>query len=187
MLPYSIGHEILLLNQRNPLIFDRADFEKLEPAQQRSAVIRAALVCYRTWGQNHRRERNLSLWMWFNRRANWAAEIAEFRNYRTAGTSYPPAPTDDAYMMANGGQKRDGGRSLGGSDLARALGFACDHFKALGCESAYDVPFGLANHLYLTAMEMEGNVVIENEREAEVREELVEHMAKIEEERRCRR
>lgn len=185
MLSYSVGHEILLLNQINPLLFDRHLFDKLPVDQQRAAIIRAALVCYRTWRQNQTPEKYLRLWSWLIRRSNWSAEIAEFRNYRSAGSQFPPVPKQEHYVIAAGlDGKEEIGRFMGGSYLARLLTFLARGglYKSIGFETPYDVPFGMANYLYLSELETDGAARIENEREAQVRMEMEAHEAEIKQE-----
>ena len=72
MLEYSIGHELTLLSQRNPLLFDL--FPGLPEEARRAALIRAALVCHRTWSQQYRRERNMWFWGWLIRKADLERE-----------------------------------------------------------------------------------------------------------------
>jgi hypothetical protein len=177
MLPYSIGHELILLNQRNALLFD--NFNALDFEQHRKAIIRAALVCYRTWKQNAQRERNLWLWGKLIRKSNWAAEIAEFRIYRNAGSAGPPGPTQEAYEIAAMIQGEEPGREFGGSNLARLMAYSCRVFSGLGYETPYDVPLGFLNHVYLSELEVIGNARIENAKEAQVREEMAQHRADV--------
>jgi hypothetical protein len=179
MFPYSIGHEITLLSQRNPLLFDA-------PLKQpMTAIIQAALICSRTWRQQGRRERNMRLWGWLIRKSDPNAEIAAFHAYRAAGSSCPPSPTQENYEIANGLEHEEQGRAFGGSHLARLLAYAATVHRALGHETPYDVPMGLANHLYLSELELAGNVRIENEREAQVRIEMEQHKADIAKEKQC--
>lgn len=185
MLPYSIGHEIILLSQRNPLLFDQQFFDKLEFSEQRLAVVRAALVCYKGWRQSFVPEKNLLLWGWKNRKANISLEIAEFRNYRTAGSASPPSPSKEDYEIANGLQNEESGREFGGSHLARLLAYVSVISKSMGYDTPYDFPFGLANFMYLSDLEIAGNCRIENSREAQVREEMAEHRRAIKEEKKC--
>lgn len=177
MLPFSIGHELLLLNQRNALLFE--NFNTIEAELQRKAIIRAALVCYRTWRENHRPERNLTVWGWMIKGSDWAAEIAEFRNYRDAGSSGPPAPTQEAYEIAAMIQGEELGREFGGSYLARLMSYSLKVFSGLGYETPFDVPMAFLNHVYVSELEVTGNARIENRKEAQVREEMAEHRAAV--------
>jgi hypothetical protein len=120
------------------------------------------------------------LWGWLIRKADFALEIASWRNYRAAGCTCPPSPSEEDYQIANG-KDLESGRSFGGSMLARLIPYLSRHglYAALGCDTPFDVPFGLANHLYLSELEMEGNVLIENAREAQVKEEMIEHRKAI--------
>lgn len=184
MLPYSIGHEILLLAQRNSLaVLEEGEFARLPAEAQRSAVIRAALVCYRSWRENQRRERNLRLWGWLIQGSDWAFEVALFRNYRLAGSLGPPSPTQENYEIANGLQNEEAGREFGGSHLARLVDYFSTRAAGLGYETPYDVPLGFAEHVYLAALEAAGNYRIENGREAQVAAEMEGHRKAIAEEK----
>jgi hypothetical protein len=183
MLPYSVGHETILLSQRNPIVLD--GFEQLSFSEKRQAIIRAALVCYRTWEQNNRPERNLRLWLWKIRKSNWASEIAEFINYRVSGSLCPPSPSQAAYEIAAGVQNEETGRSFGSPHAACLIAFLCPIHSSLGYVTPWDVPLGLANFLYFSQLEMAGNVRIKNARESQAESELAEHESAIKKERQC--
>lgn len=183
MLPYSIGHEITLLAQRNPLLFDL--FGQFSDADRRSALVRACLVCHRTWRQQYRHEQNMRLWAWLISKADLAAETEKWLAYRQAGTSSPPQPSQEDYEIANGIQNEEPGRAFGGSHLARVLAYVAPIHRSFDAETPFDVPLGMANHLYLSGLEMAGNARIENVREAQVRLEMEGHRAAIEKEKQC--
>lgn len=189
MRPYSIGHELLLLAQQNPLLYAREYFDNLSPALQRLAVIRAALVCYRTWNQNQQPERHLRLWGWRIRKDDFALAIAEFRNYRAAGSACPPTPTKENYKIAAGKPDAEFGREFGGCYYAKLVAHFSrgGMFSALGHETAFDVPLGFANYVYLSELELDGMALIENEREAQVAAEMDEarRQAAAEKEAQC--
>lgn len=183
MLPYSIGHEILLLAQRNALLFH--GFELLPATDQRAAIIRAVLICYRTWNQNQIPEKHIRLWgLLILRKADFPVEIASWLNYREAGVATPPAPTQEAYEIAAGVQHEDAGRQPGSPALARLLAYATRLSDKLGFETPYDMPYGMANTMYLSELEMDGTARIENYRELEERIAMARHRAEIEKERR---
>lgn len=142
MLDYSIGHELILLSEGNPLITaSGADFATLPASDQIFAIQRAALVCSRTWSENRRPFRWLKLWLWFTRNANFALAIAEFRNYVVDGSSIPPLT-----KLGNGSE---GTRLLGSPLLARVLPFV---------NYDYDCPLGLALWCYFSEMEMQERI-----------------------------
>jgi hypothetical protein len=183
MLDYSIGHEMLLLSQRNALLFD--GFECLKAGEQRAALMRAVLICYRTWNQNQRADRHLMLWGWSIRNVDWPTEIALFRNYRDAGSQGPRSPSQEAYEIAAGVQKEDEGRQMGGSTIARILDFACTRYQSLGFVTPYDMPLGFTCHLYLSGLEIAGQARIENQREMDERLAMEKHRADAEKEKAC--
>jgi hypothetical protein len=151
MMDYSIGHELLLLHERNALIVpdDSATDETY-----RFAILRAVMICSRSWEENQRPMRWRRVWSWLARRCDLAAAIQAFREYRLAGVSMPevkPIP----------GEK---GRALGGPHLARVLEFA----MRLRGQEAFDMPFGLAQWLYYCGAESEGACMMLSDEEREM-------------------
>src|ERR1700739_3495079 len=54
MLNYSVGHEIILLSRRNPLVcLSAEEFIKLPGEDQRTAIIFAADCCCQNWSEYH--------------------------------------------------------------------------------------------------------------------------------------
>lgn len=182
MLPYSIGHEIILLSEHNPLLFDGAN-----PEQRNAGLMRASLVCYRTWKQNKQAESNIRFWQWCNRRVNWESEIARFTAYRASGIEGPPSPTEENYEIAAGKTHADAssesGRQFGGSVFSKMLAYFCPLHSALGYDTPYDIPLGFGLHVYYSHLEMAGNCLIENEREAQVALEMEQHYSAISKEK----
>jgi hypothetical protein len=179
MKSYSIGHELLLLESCNPILFN--GFDSLDKVTQRQAAIRASLICSQDWCRNHRAHRWLKLWRWKNRNADYPLAIAYFRNFRKSGSLFPPTPDKEADGIANGpGEKK--GRELGGPYLARLYNFVAafpaSEIKIHG-KTAFDFPMGLANFLYLTNLECDGDLKIENAKEAEIKQEMIDNRAKI--------
>lgn len=171
MLPYSIGHEILLAQRKNPLVqLSQEDFNKLTIEQQCAAVIEAALICSRTWKQNQRQHKWVKLWGWFIRKEDFALAIAEFRIYRAEGSTWPMiAPLDDS----------EKGRELGSPYLARILSYATTVYG----ENALDAALGLSQWLYFAHAESEGACRVENEMEEAVRTQKAAILEDIERER----
>ena len=92
MLPYSIGHELLLQQSRNPIIGERDFFDGLPLEQQFYAVMKSALICSQDWQQNNK----VGFFTVFNRHGrrkirneNYSLAIANFRNYRESGSTFP--------------------------------------------------------------------------------------------------
>lgn len=148
--PYSIGHELLLQGQRNPIIGNPSEFDSLPMKMQRLALVGAVMICERSWDEQDNPHRWLRLWGWLLRKANWKSEVSSFRNYRINGSTFPallPIP------------KNEEGRTPGGPFIARLL---------LLSGINYDCPLGLAQWIYSTHQECEGNCKIANETDSAV-------------------
>lgn len=169
LLDYSIGHELLLFRQNNPLLFTKEGFDSITPDAQCAAVIRGVLICSRTWSENKKAHKWLRVWNWFNRNADFPLAIAEFRNYRESGSSFLPSPSEIADDIANGEKKE--GRRLGSPFMARLYNFVCalpDREIKVHGESAFDFPMGFATHLYFSHLEVEGSLKVQNENELDI-------------------
>jgi len=166
MADYSLGHELLLLQQRNPLVMmNGAEFNALPIVAQIQSVTRAALICCRSWSENKGSHRWLGFWRWKNRRADYPLAIAEFRNYRESGSTFPNIlPPEES------------GRALGAPYFARLTAYACARFGA----SAMDQPLGLVQWCYFASSEEEGAVRIPNAAETETIDEVARLSAEIE-------
>lgn len=162
MLPYSIGHELLLFQSRNPLVMH--GFETLATEERVSAIISAANICSMTWEQNHFepkkwREKYLSRRVWkkwdkATRKSDWEAEIKAFRAYREVGSASPHVePADSAT-----------GRDMGAPFHASLIQFLIQKMDVpeIGC---YDYALSLAKFHYYTAAESSGDIKIVNENE----------------------
>lgn len=160
MREYSIGHELLLIRGRNPLVISNAEtFEALPIAKQNHAVIQAALICCRSWEENKRPHRNIRYWGWLNRKADWATEIWQFASYRGNGSTWPTMT-----MKELQGDKEKG-RSLGSPLLARLMPIAA----VLNPAAPFDCPLGLANWVFMAQAEQDGCCQVENDFESETR------------------
>ena len=187
--PYALGHEILLVRQRNPLvILTGSQFTVFSEESQRRAVQNAVLVCYRTWAQNQRPEKNVRFWKWrVERMFDHGQAIIDFLRYRAAGMTAPPAPTDHALLVLSKNKDDDSGRFLGGPFLARLYTFIARlpdrEIRQFG-ETAFDFPMGFGTFLYKCHLEQKGCLQIENEQEAEVEKEYQQAIANVPAERR---
>ena len=168
LLPYSVGHELILQAGQNPLLDSEDSFNKLTLKEQCGAIIRAVQVCSRTWAQNKRPDKWLKLWGWLIRNEDFALAIAEFRIYRMEGTLFPRF-ADSRFSKDTGD-----GRALGAPPAASLLNFAITRF-----DNPFDVPLGLLQFLYFSQMEFEGNCRIENATEREAREQFDKHESDI--------
>lgn len=161
MLEYSIGHEILLLRQRNPLVtHGRQEFEALEHDAQREAVMLASLVCSRPWNGSPKSRRQLRRWGRQTRRCSTSVEVWKFRAYRDEGSSSLPTRS----MPKTSGVPF---HYFGSPEMAMLLLFAHPFFQGFGYPSPFDFPLGLARTLYLADAETKGNVWVKNHHDIE--------------------
>jgi hypothetical protein len=160
--PYSIGHEILLTAEKNPLLGSWDDFDKLELPQQIYAIFRAVTICAMSWEDNQKHlQGTLGIWMRFQislwllciPKGDIAVAIADWRTYRADGTTYPKIlePEED-------------GRMLGAPMMARLV--------ALMGVGAFNVPLGYAQWVYFAHAEATGLCRIENEKERSIQEQI---------------
>lgn len=176
MRPYSIGHEILLIRQGNPLVtMGPESFKELPEDRQRSALRRAALVCYRSWTQNQKRDRWLWLWGWFIRNFDLETEVENFQAYRTDGIR----DFKTVKMPRIRGAENVPYHYFGSPEMARLILFLLDRRlpEFHGVPTVYDFPVSLARMLYLSSLEETGAVWVQNwhDRQAEqAREEFEE-------------
>lgn len=183
LLAYTIGHELLLVQQKNPLVcYADTQFNALPADQQQTALRRAVLICTRTWNKQNRAHWNLRLWQWWCKKfCCYPMEIANFRNYLAAAhVDYlPPDPrADDVCASANGYEPMRSvrGRTYGSPHLARLLNFVRLSPIASGL-SPFDFPYALANQLYITHLESEGSCRVENSEERASAGEYKQHVA----------
>lgn len=158
--PYSLGHEIILMEEQNALLASKELFESFPVENQIASVMRAALVCSKSWEENQRRDKWTRLWGWMIRNDDFKQAAEDFRSYRETGSTAPNVlpPSDNS------------GRELGAAFLARITLFAVKLFG----DGAYDKPFGWLQWLYLTECESEDSLRIENRLERQIREEEAE-------------
>jgi hypothetical protein len=169
MLPYSVGHELILLRQRNPLLLASAEeFARLNAEEQRFAIIAAADVCSQGWAeyhaaytrwQQHRLDRIWRKWRKAIHEEDYAPAIATWRNYRQAGSA--DFPTEE--MPHTGGDFR----YFGQPELVSLLNFLAITLRFSEAQ-VFDYPLGLARMRRLAWLESEGAVRITNAAEAEI-------------------
>lgn len=167
LLPYSIGHEVLLLNERNPLLLETAEsFADLPMANRIFAVKRAALVCSQTWRENHARQRWLRLWGWVTRNADYSLAAIDMRNYMIAGRRLPMPPSKHACDVLYG-KDDEKGRAMGSPLMAQLFNFVSKNMDrfALTPATAWDAPLSLAGMLHFAELEADGRMRVENEAE----------------------
>jgi len=180
MLDFSIGHRLILLRQRNPLVWmPEADYGQLGFEEQIKWLKAAVNVCSLPMFPNWRTRLQ---WHWRNWRAerawrrfspfDWALETAKFRIYidqsriitefkdqREGFPFMPTLPMPDA-----------SGRSLGGPYDAALLQFLVREFR-LDLREALQFPLAQAQIHFLTWLEREGNLRVMNAFETEFEEE----------------
>jgi len=162
--PYSLGHELWLAREQNPLALS---CDRCPMSSVLQALPQAVLACAQTFPEieGMRRDRLLPLkfilWNFRLRRCNFAAELAAFLEYRTRGTlCFPDEPPDP---LDNPGRPVGAPLLLSLHAFVLTLGTAeISHYGP----SAWDYPYGLAQMRYATALEVEGRWKIKNRIEA---------------------
>jgi hypothetical protein len=159
MRPYSVGHELLLLKQRNPLL--SPSFDALLESRKREAVLQAANVCNQTWAENlftpgtwwekRRYRRNWEKWDLAVQDVDWETEIMAMRDYMSKGSLGPPIEVADG----------PAGRAPGAPFHAGLIQFLINTLRLPHVEVC-DYPFGLAKFHYYTHAEAQGAIKIIN-------------------------
>ena len=184
LMPYSIGHEVLLLKERNPFVMcDAGQFAELPLEQQIYAAKRAVLICSQGWRENHGRQKWLRLWGWLTRRSDYALAIAEFRNYMIMGRALPATPSKHAIEVLYG-KDEEKGRAMGSPLMAQLYNYVCANLGKfnLTTATAWDAPYSLAGMLCFAELENEGRMRIENAAEAAEQAELEKLEREVEDE-----
>jgi hypothetical protein len=169
---YSLGHELLLLRERNPFLMQTPfGFSQLPMEQRIFALHRATWICSNTHQQN---EGESFVWfklkqLRFLRRKltmdDYALAAAEFWNYLNAGRGTP--------RLSKRRQKsgEEAGRPFGAPILPQLFQFVLTlpEIKGQKVNAAWDYPFSAAIWRYFVHLEMEGSIQIENADEEETR------------------
>lgn len=163
---YSLGHELLLLRERNAfLLVSPSDFKQLPLAERIYALHRATWICANGWEQNVF-ERfvflKARLLQWRRRgltAADYEAAAIGFFNYLAAGRSFPQLSP----RRMEKGEKP--GRPFGGPLLAQLHEFLLGRTDVATTAAAWDYPFGAAVWRYFVKLETDGAVQIENAEE----------------------
>ena len=167
MRDYSIGHEILLWRKRNTLAtYSEESFAELDDSQQKDDLFHALFTCERSWTENFQPVRFACLFGWTRRNADYPAAFKAFREYRESGSQ--TLKTKKMPRVAGAPH-----HYFGAPETARLVLFVNRErlHESLGFETPYDFPFGLARILYLTQVESDGGIWVENafDYEAKVR------------------
>ncbi len=167
--PYSLGHELLLIRDNNPLAY--AD----NPPVNRGALERAALICSSTFAQAQALDVWLSLkviiWRRYWRRLDTAAEVEKFRAYQKEGALEFPlsnTPRPDRHGTA---------RVSGAPFLLRLYLFLTTQARIAPAE-AWNYPVGLAKMLWQAHHEEAGALDLYNIHDAEYDRQVAELKAR---------
>jgi hypothetical protein len=184
--PFSIGHEVLLLRGRNPLvILTGKQFNVFTPESQYKAIQDATLICHNSWLKNHRPQRGLGFWKWRIRKMDHGQALVDFANYRAAGSTFPRGPSKEAVAALY--KDDEPGRFLGAPFLCRLYQFIIglpDREIRIHGKTAFDFPLGLATFLYMSKLEQDGGCKIENDKEEQARLEWEAALAGVSSDRR---
>ncbi len=175
MRPYAIGHEITLLQQRNPLVLVPIhEFIQLPIENRRAAIMKAALVCSRQWAAVPADDKELKKWDRATRRIDADSSVNVFRAYRHRGLYMPPAPAPEVDSLKSG-------RTPGAPILSTLYLFICtlpeSEIRVHGA-TAWDFPISLGYFLYKAEMESQGRMHIENQDDIDA----VNHAARLNQE-----
>lgn len=202
--PYSIGHEIELWRQNNPILTRTlAEFRELPLEEQLNWLIKAVDYCSQDhsewieneailrskpsfWARKERKkkaklEKTWRIWDAIIRRCNISDEVIKFREYLISQRIFPPTPEDRIYNLAQGREDEPSGRGMGSPLTARLINFLSNKPSLLaGYKSIYDFPFSYAVWLYFTDAEIAGMSAIENEAERAIVDKEKQLLAEIE-------
>ena len=161
LLDYSIGHELLLFRERNPLaLYTPESFKELPMAVQIQSLLQAVCICERNWSDNQKPIKWLRLWAWLNRKTDYLAEIEKFQAYRNAVGDFPTV------RMPKYGGKGDF-HYFGAPEAARLVNYISQFHP---CSEPFDFPLGLARMLYSAHSESQGAIWIENYHDYQVKQ-----------------
>ena len=192
MLDFSIGHRLLLLRARNPLLWqEEAEFNQRPAEEQIAWLLEAVYVCAQSFAFRQKLEKEPTRWaLWRNKRRvakwhrlhahyeveDWVRELAKFRVYLAS-----------AKIISDFDDKRDGfpfmpvraasneaGRSLGAPYEGTLIQFLVREMKITEA-AAYEYPLGLAQAHFLIYLEREGCLRILNAEELDFKEYVAEY------------
>jgi hypothetical protein len=183
--PYSIGHEIFLIRESNPLALYGESSRHggsvpvlpssapARPSDIRPSLAQAVLICCQSFEESRRICREwfaplkLSLWRRRVAKLDTSTELVKFREYQLFGS------LDFKHSsVVKPGQTIS--RTPGSPFLLRLYQFLITHLQETP-QSAWDYPLGLAKMQWQAYWESEGGLDIENETEQEF-EKWVEEM-----------
>jgi len=199
---YSLGHRLLFLRQRNPLVFSsEKDFNALPFETQIMWLIEAVTICnqtyaYRrefeaspTWKMIRQALRDAKKWRKLRAKAEsksadlmayWSGEILAFRNYLSASTLITEFDQRrDPFPFLPCKSKPDAdGRTFGGPYDATLMQFLLQSRLCASRAECLEFPFAEAEMHYLTHLEREGALDIFNSDDMAFKDELKAHNEK---------
>src|SRR6185312_7698344 len=160
LLNYTLGHELVLQRQGNPLVTGDTEFDAKPWSVKGEWLMRAAMVCCL-------RKPRVN-WWWRQMCARLAidGEVNRFQAYLAANTlDFPTVKQPRVHGCPY--------HYFGGPEVARLLNYVTErhsvmietHFEG----SPLNFPYGLARCLYSVQLESSGDLWIENFRDAEAR------------------
>lgn len=184
LLDYTLGHEIVLWQRRNPLVaYGEASFSELHELEQMRVLKQAVLICSRKQSFGHRFADYFSRFLpqniafrlqkrlskgWANRcdALDLADEVARFYEYRRANMLDLPTVK----------QPRVSGvpyHHFGSPEVARLLNYVTTHQTAMVQThfggSPLNFPFGLARVFAAAHAEEQGGLWVSNFHDAQVK------------------
>ncbi len=155
--PYSLGHELYLIREGNPLAAG-------SPHANRFDLTQAVLICCQSWEESRLAHRDplirLKLWAW-NRRArklDTQTELKAFLDYQQSGTL--EFKIDDTARP-----DRESPRLPGAPFLLRLHAFLMERLR-INEAQAWDYHYGLAVMRWEAHWEQEGGLYIYNAHDA---------------------
>ncbi len=166
LLPYAIGHELMLIRKRSRLLFYKLDdLCKLQVEEKARCLAEAVLVCYRDGDKAASKlAGNQARWARMVKDLNLNEELRKFTKYREDGTRDLPAE-----KMPR--QQGTPFHYFGAPEMARLINYVSTHHLALIQAhfggSPLNFPVSLACILHSTHLESEGAVWIQNYKDIE--------------------
>ncbi len=166
MRPYSLGHELHLLREQNPILSGGSD------NVTRSDLAQAVLICSQTFEECRQMSFDWLLWLklysWRRRVRKYptGTHVQAFHEYRRDGSRQLPASSTPR-------ADRPPGRAAGAPFLLRLYQFIVIQLRE-PIDRAWDYPLGLAQMQFATYWEEQGGFDVMNEHDvihdAKVRE-----------------
>lgn len=159
--PYSLGHELFLVRENNPLCVPNVALEDIRFHHLTEAV----LICSQSWAENLSVNNDwlirlkLKIWGRRIRKMEFDEELELFRSYRSLGEMF--FPTSDRLKPGS-----KSARMPGCPFLLRLHQFLVTRLR-MSAEAAWDYPKGLAVMQWQTYWESEDRMEIYNSHDAE--------------------